>query len=183
MPTITKSLVLHAVVNAHAVTCQSSWSYADDISGHVVLTSACGLLFVGKMGTVGCSPQAAWTVRVTTCVCLQAEEEWRAKQAAEVMSRRAARIIQKSWHAYKVKADAEKKKAATADKKKGKGSAKAKKKWYDCGKQMQVLQCHPNYANAVTTTENFVFDLTTKTLSWELYFTTAGASRKLTVGP
>ncbi len=56
---ITKSLVLHAVVNAHAVTCQSSWSYADDISGHVVLTSACGLLFVGKMGTVGCSPQAA----------------------------------------------------------------------------------------------------------------------------
>ncbi|DBA70798.1 hypothetical protein WJX79_008514 [Trebouxia sp. C0005] len=58
----------------------------------------------------------------------KAEDEWRAKQAAEVMSRRAARIIQKSWHAYKVKADAEKKKAATADKKKGKGSAKAKKK-------------------------------------------------------
>ena len=67
-------------------------------------------------------------VRITTCGCLQAEEEWRAKQVAEVMSRRAARIIQKSWHAYKVKADAEKKKAATADKKKGKGSAKAKKK-------------------------------------------------------
>lgn len=60
--------------------------------------------------------------------CLQAEEAWREKQAAEVKSRRAARTIQKSWHAYKVKADAEKKKAAAADKKKGKGAAKGKKK-------------------------------------------------------
>lgn len=43
-------------------------------------------------------------------------------------SRRAARTIQKSWHAYKVKADAEKKKAAAAEKKKGKGATKGKKK-------------------------------------------------------
>ncbi len=42
---MTKSLVLHAIFNA--VTCQLSWSYADDISGHIVLTIACGLLFVG----------------------------------------------------------------------------------------------------------------------------------------
>ena len=60
--------------------------------------------------------------------CIQAEEAWRAKQAAEVMSRRAARTIQKSWHAYKVKVDAETKKAAAAEKKKGKGAAKGKKK-------------------------------------------------------
>lgn len=43
------------------------------------------------------------------------------------MSRRAARIIQRSWQTYKIKADAEKKKASTAEKKKGKG-AKGKKK-------------------------------------------------------
>ena len=59
---------------------------------------------------------------------MQAEEAWRAKQTAEVMSRRAARTIQKSWHAYKVKLDAEKKKTAAAEKKKGKGGAKGKKK-------------------------------------------------------
>lgn len=58
---------------------------------------------------------------------MQAEDAWRERQAAEVKSRRAARTIQKSWHAYKVKADAEKKKAA-ADKKKGKGASKGKKK-------------------------------------------------------
>ena len=57
-------------------------------------------------------------------VCMQAEEEWRQKQAAEVRSRRAARIIQKSWHGYKTKLDTEKKKAATAEKKKGKGKKK-----------------------------------------------------------
>lgn len=54
----------------------------------------------------------------------QAEEEWRQKQAAEVRSRRAARVIQKSWHGYKTKLDAEKKKAAAAEKKKGKGKKK-----------------------------------------------------------
>lgn len=61
---------------------------------------------------------------------LQAEEAWRERQAAEVKSRHAARTIQKSWHAFKVKADAEKKKAAAAEKKKGKGkgATKGKKK-------------------------------------------------------
>lgn len=68
------------------------------------------------------------TISVRMHACLQAEEAWRERQAAEVKSRRAARTIQKSWHAYKVKADAEKKKAAAADKKKGKGAAKGKKK-------------------------------------------------------
>ena len=61
---------------------------------------------------------------------LQAEEAWRERQAAEVRSRHAARTIQKSWHAFKVKTDAEKKKAAGAEKKKGKGKGgvKGKKK-------------------------------------------------------